>query len=115
VPLSESERAETLAASAGFVAGQLGALPARLHLLLAFGLGGFRAAICLRHPSGFCALPLARRQRLVDAWAHGPVPAIRQLFRAVSANALLAFFENPPVRAAIAPRTAWTATGGTVR
>jgi uncharacterized protein (TIRG00374 family) len=76
-----------------FVQEQIDALPGTLRLLLALGLGAFRVAVrvaCLR---SFCALPLARRRRIVSAFAYGRYALARQLFRVLRSTALLGYYE----------------------
>jgi hypothetical protein len=87
---------------AGFVQGQVDALPGRLRLMFAVGMAGFRTVTALRHGRGFLSMPQARRRAWVEAWAYGPVAPARQLFRGLRSTALLAWYEQPHVRAALA-------------
>jgi uncharacterized protein (TIRG00374 family) len=87
---------------ATFVAGQLEQLPVRLRVAFALGLLGFRAITRLRYGRGFCDLPVAPRRAWFEAWAYGRWSLGRQLFRAVRSTALLAWYELPAARAALA-------------
>jgi uncharacterized protein (TIRG00374 family) len=97
LPLGESDMARLRDDVAGFVAGQVGALPRRLRLAFFAGLTVFALVARLRHPRGFVRLPLATRAALVDGWAFGEWPAGRKLFRLVRSLALLAVYEHPLV------------------
>jgi uncharacterized membrane protein YbhN (UPF0104 family) len=87
----------TLVEVAAFVAEEVDALPARLHVLFMAGMTLFRLYVRLRHLRSFCALDLDRRRRAVDAWAFGRLALLRQLFRPIRSIALLAYYERPQV------------------
>jgi glycosyltransferase 2 family protein len=99
--LEPAERARVIAETTRFVVGEIRALPVRLRLLFSIGLLGFRVTIRATTGRGFCDLALARRQRIVNAWAFGPFVPARQLFRVIRSTALLAFWETPGIRGAI--------------
>jgi len=86
---------------ATFVAGQIEALPARIRTLYHLGMGVFRAWVRIRYFRSFSGLAAERRREVVTAWAFGPIAPIRQLFRAPRSTALLAFYENPQMLAAL--------------
>jgi uncharacterized protein (TIRG00374 family) len=88
--------------AAGFVDGQLQALPRRLGLLLAIGMTGFRLITRLRYLRGYCDLPLETRRRWTAAWADSPYALFRKLFKPLRATALLAYYEeSAPQRAVV--------------
>ena len=100
VPASEappSERARVIDATAGFVHGQIGALPWLFRWAFACGCTVFRTLVFVTHLRGFTDLPEARRRAIFAAWAWGRVSLGRQLFKVVRATAALAFFEHPAV------------------
>ena len=68
---------------------------------------GFRAATRIRFLSGYADLPLPTRRRWAEQWAYGPLGLGRQLFRAVRATSLVAYYEQSEVRARV------TSGGGT--
>jgi hypothetical protein len=87
------QRARALDHSAGFVRGQLEAMPLVLQILFAGGIAAFVAITWLRWLRGLSSLSPSRRQTWMHAWAYGPVPLARQLFRPVRSLAALAYFE----------------------
>jgi glycosyltransferase 2 family protein len=84
-----------IARVADFVHGQMEALPPRLRVMLHAGLLAFRAAVRLRHFTGFCALSSGVRRDCVNRWAFGRVTLFRQLFRPLRSTALLAHYDLP--------------------
>ena len=101
VKLPEAERGRLLSKVAEFVLGQINELPGLLWLMVNCGLLGFRLVVRLRHIRGFSHLTLARRMRIVNSWAYGPLRLTRQLFRPIRCFALLAYYEDSAVRAAL--------------
>lgn len=97
-------RAAVLDSTTQFVVGQIRALPVRLRVLFSIGMIGFRIVVRATTGRGFCDLDLERRQRIVRAWAFGPVAPARQLLRVVRSTALLAFWESPAARTALTGR-----------
>lgn len=77
-----------------FVQRQLDALPARLSIPYRAGIALFFTQVLLRHRRPFSALDLDRRRAAVEAWAYGPVPVLRQLFRPLRSVALLARYDR---------------------
>ncbi|MEB2314284.1 MAG: lysylphosphatidylglycerol synthase domain-containing protein [Sorangiineae bacterium] len=102
VPAEAGEH-EAVDGAARFVAGALAALPARLSALHELGMLGFRALTALRFARGFASLPLERRRAWVERWAYGRLTLARQLFRATRSTSLLAFHEQPQIRARLRP------------
>ena len=103
VPIDEdglegAEREGVLDEVAGFLQGQLDALPPRLRTLFALGALGFRGVTRLVRLRSFAALPCSERRRWFEHWAYGPLTPARQLFRGVRSTALLAYYERPEVR-----------------
>ena len=94
---------ETLRDVARFMDGQVGALPPRLRTMFHLGMTFFRAMVRLRYVSSFCALPLARRRAIVEAWAFGRFALLRQLFRPVRSVVLLAYYERADVAQTLGP------------
>jgi hypothetical protein len=92
--LSPEQRSVVIRDSAEFVRGQIYALPPRLLTLMTIALTGFRVLVRLRHLRSYCDLPLASRRQVAEWWAYGPVPLTRQMFRAIRATALLAYYEH---------------------
>ena len=64
-----------------------------LRVLLSVGLGGFRVLVRTLYLRSFCALPLATRRRLVNAFAFGRYGLGRQLFRVLRSTALLGYYD----------------------
>jgi hypothetical protein len=97
IPADPSEtldqRSRALDMSAAFVRGQLLAMPLVLQILLSCGMTAFRAVTCARWLRSYGALPSARRQAWTRAWAYGPFPLARSLFRPVRSLAALAYYE----------------------
>ena len=89
---------------AGFVHGQLAALPLRLRLLFGIGMSGFRVITRAVHLRDFCSIEPRARRAWFERWAYGPAPLARQLFRGVRLTALLAYYEQPAVRHALEER-----------
>jgi hypothetical protein len=54
----------------------------------------FRFYVRLRTLRSFCGLDVDRRRALVNAWAFGRIPVLRQLFRPVRSLALLAYYDG---------------------
>ncbi len=94
---------ETLREVARFMDGQIAALPPRLRTLFHLGMTFFRITVRARYLSSFCALPLARRRAIVEAWAFGRIELLRQLFRPVRSIALLGYYERPEALEALVP------------
>ncbi len=88
------ERARALDSSAAFVHGQVRAMPLVLQALLACGMTAFVFVTWARWLRGYKALGAARRQAWTRAWAYGPFPLARSLFRPVRSLAALAYFES---------------------
>ncbi len=103
--LSAESRHEVLLETSAFVEGQLEALPARLRVLYQMGILGVRLITRIVFVRSLCGLPLERRRRWVEKWAYGSFGLGRQLFRAIRATALLAYYEHPLVRAELAATT----------
>jgi hypothetical protein len=106
VPLDElgleaSQRDAVLAEAAGFVEGQVAALPRRLGLMFALGTSVFRFYVRLTRMRSFCALPAAQRRVIFEQWAYGRVGLFRALFKLPRSTALLVFFEHAAVREAL--------------
>ncbi len=97
--LAGAEREATIGVVAGFMQGQIDALPMRLTTLFRTGMLGFRAATRVAFLRGFCELAPAPRRRWVEGWAYGRMGLARQLFRGARSTALLAYYEQPAVRA----------------
>jgi hypothetical protein len=91
---TRDQREGALDYTAMFVRGQLQAMPLVLQVALAVGLTVFSIVTWLRWLRGFTGLGAARRQAWMQAWAYGPVPLARQLFRPVRSLAALAYFER---------------------
>ena len=91
--LSHDEHRRAVATSALFASEQVNALTAELRWSLKIGLAGFQALVRISHRRQFSRLPLAQRRRIVEAWAFGPVPLARQLFRPIRTTALVAYYE----------------------
>ncbi len=94
IPVDVAADAAKATVTTRFVHDRLADLPARLRLLLLVGLTGFRMLVVLRFLRPFESLPAARRRSVVAAWAYGPVPPARALFKAVRSTALLAAWEQ---------------------
>jgi len=112
VPLDEAARAAVLTRVATFVCGQIDALPESIGVLFTVGVTGFRTIVGATHLRGFCKLAPASRRRIFEAWAYGRIGLTRKLFRVVRSTALLAFYDDPVVTAALvgqAPRAEGTA------
>ena len=101
VPLPIEAKAEVVAATAVFVAGQIASLPGTLRVLFRLGTFGFRMLAAVRYLGAFTALPMAKRRQYVEAWAWGPIALARQFLRAVRGTALLAYYDHPHVIAAM--------------
>jgi uncharacterized protein (TIRG00374 family) len=87
-----------------FLAGQIGALPAKLRGLYLVGMALFRLWVRARHFSGFERLPIEARRAAVTSWAAGPLALTRQLFRAPRSTVLLAAYELPGAEPLLEPR-----------
>ena len=109
--LAGAERDATLARVASFTQGQVEALPLRLVVLFRLGMAGFRVATVLAHGRRFTGLAPEVRRRWVERWADGRVALARQLFRAPRGTALLAYYEQPAVRARLGARGAAAGEG----
>ncbi len=94
------DRAAAVQRVCAFVAGQTAALPWYLRLAMTLGLSGFSMTVLITHARPFSSLPLARRRRIVAAWAWGRLAIARQLFRPLRSTALLAWYEDAAVSAA---------------
>lgn len=90
-----------IAYAAGFVDGQLRALPPKLRILYACGMTTFRFATRLRFLRGYCNVPLEARRAWTLRWAEGRIALLRQLFKPVRAVGLLAYWDHPAVRDAL--------------
>ena len=90
---SREQRERALDYSASFVRDQLRAMPLVLQIVLACGVAAFLVLTWLRWLRSFRALDPARRQTWMRAWAYGPVPLARAMFRPVRSLAALAYFE----------------------
>lgn len=88
------ERARALEYSTGFVREQLQAMPLVLQIVLACGIAVFLALTWTRWLRSFGALPPARRQAWMQAWAYGRFSLARRMFRPVRSLAALAYFER---------------------
>lgn len=97
--VAESRRSYVVGTVAKSVRGQLDALPLRFGLLLTGGLLVFRLATRLRFVRSYCALPLGKRRQWTERWTYGSTSLARQLFRAIRATALVAYYELPEERA----------------
>lgn len=86
-------RSRAVTYAAEFTALQLFTAPAPLRWLARIGVTAFLAATVLRFATTIARLEPARRRKWVDAWAYGPLPPARLLFRGIRSNALLAYFE----------------------
>ena len=84
---------QAISASAIFAAEQIASLTPELRWPLLVGLFGFRTVVRLQHLRSFTRLPLDARRRILDAWAFGPIPLTRQLFRPIRTTALIAYYE----------------------
>ena len=83
---------------------QIDALPPQLRAAMRIAILGFRILVRLRYVRAYCDLPLATRRRVATWCAYGPVMVTRQMFRALRATALLAYYEHPLTMAAYAPK-----------
>lgn len=97
-----AERARVAERVAVFVEGQIGALAGPWELGFRAGLVALRLLVAATSLRDLVAMPPDARTRVVERWARGPLPPVRQLLRAVRANALLAFYDEPSVEAALA-------------
>lgn len=97
----ETPQPEAATYAAGFVAGQIAALPARLQLLFRCGMTAFRFATRLRFLRGYCDVPLDARRAWTRRWAEGRIALLRQLFKPVRAIALLAYYDHAAVKRAL--------------
>jgi uncharacterized protein (TIRG00374 family) len=84
--------------AAGFVDGQIRALPPRLRLMFDCGMTFFRFVTRLRYLRGYCDIALDTRRRWTLAWAEGRITLLRQLFKPVRATALLAYYDHDTVK-----------------
>ncbi|MGH0028749.1 MAG: lysylphosphatidylglycerol synthase transmembrane domain-containing protein [Myxococcota bacterium] len=95
VPAPESdEQAAAAVRTAGFVQGQVNALPMLLWLALELGLVGFRVLVRLRYLRSYCALPAETQRRVAAWWAYGPHRLTRTMFRVLRSTAMLAYYED---------------------
>lgn len=94
VTLDADRRSEAIRSATRFVVGEIHALPVPLRALFSVGMLGFRVVVRATTGRGFCDLTLAKRQRIVNAWAFGPLPPARQLFRLIRSTGLLAFYDR---------------------
>ena len=97
--LPDSSRPAVVEAVATFVTVQTRSLPGHLAWMFVVGLFGFHAITWLVHFRSIRAIPIAKRRRWVEAWAYGRLWVTRQLFRALRSTALIAYYEDPLVRA----------------
>ena len=104
--LDPAAHAAVVESTTTFVLGEVRALPVRLRVLFSIGMIGFRVIVRVTTGRGFCELALIDRRRIVDRWAFGPIVPARQWFRVVRSTALLAFWDAPVVRAALASTAA---------
>lgn len=84
--------------AAGFVDGQIRALPPKLRFMFESGMTLFRFVTRLRFMRGFCDVPLEKRKRWTLAWAEGRIALVRQLFKPVRATGLLAYYDHDSVK-----------------
>ncbi len=84
--------------AAGFVDGQIAALPAKLRVMFGAGMTFFRFATRVRFLRGYCDVPLAARRAWTQRWAEGRIALVRQLFKPVRATALLAYYDHSDVK-----------------
>lgn len=97
--LEPEERRVVVSQAADFLQGQINALSPGLQTMMKIALTGFRFLVRLRFVRGYCELPLETRRRIADWWAYGPIGFTRQMFRALRATVLLAYWEHPIVGA----------------
>jgi hypothetical protein len=97
--LAGDDRANVFASVTQFTVDQLSVLPSFLRLQLAVGLSAFRFYVLLTNLKPFTLIPLERRCALIEEWAGAPISITRKLFRPLRSLTLLAYFENPIVRA----------------
>jgi uncharacterized protein (TIRG00374 family) len=84
--------------AAGFVDGQIRALPPKLRLMFDCGMTFFRFVTRLRYLRGYCDIPLEARRRWTLAWAENRIALFRQLFKPVRATAVLAYYDHDAVK-----------------
>lgn len=84
----------SLRQTAQFLVEQLDALPTTLTVPFRAGMTMFSCYVLVRHGQRFANLDRERRRAALHAWAFGPVPLLRQLFRPVRSIALLAHYEQ---------------------
>lgn len=83
-----------IATAATFARAQIGALAPDLRWPLLTALQAFQLLIFITHLTRFARLPLERRRRILQAYAFGGFPPMRQVFRPIRATALLAYYET---------------------
>ncbi|MBZ0189213.1 MAG: hypothetical protein K8F91_23415, partial [Candidatus Obscuribacterales bacterium] len=100
--ISDSERRAAVHEEVGrFTCTQIDCIPFRYRLLFKVGLVGFKLYIFVFTGKFLCDVPLARRRRLIEAWAFGKIALTRKFMKLIRSLAILAYYEHPEVQAAL--------------
>ncbi len=91
-------RIEVERSVAGYVAGQIAAMPTFLRLPYRLAMFTFDALALARHGRRFRALSPTARERYLGVWSNIPVSAMRDFVKLIRSTALLVYFDHPLVR-----------------
>lgn len=84
---------------AGYVAGQVSAMPGFLRLPYLLALVAFETVPVLRYGRPFRWLPGAAAAACLAWWDGAPIGAMRDVVKVIRSTALLAYFDHPAVTA----------------
>ncbi len=101
IDLSEEKRREIHREVGRFTFTQIGCIPFRYKVLFDIGLFGFKLYIFAFSGRFICDVPLDKRRKLVEFWAFGPIGVTRKFMKLIRSLAILAYFDNAEVQAAL--------------
>ncbi len=91
-------RIEVEQSVAGYVAGQIAAMPTFLRVPYRLAMFAFDTLSLARHGRRFRALSPTARERYVGVWSNVPISAMRDFVKLIRSTALLVYFDHPLVR-----------------
>ena len=77
---------------------QINCIPFRYKVLFDVGLFGFKSYIFACTGRFICDVPLAKRRKLVEFWAFGPIAVTRKFMKLIRSLAILAYYDHPLVQ-----------------
>lgn len=94
-------RAEVHEEVGRFTCEQIDCIPFRYRLLFKVGLVGFKLYIFACTGKFLCSVPLARRRKLIEFWAFGPIGLTRKFMKLIRSLAILAYYDHEAVQAVL--------------